>query len=121
MESSPFVERLLKKGYEVIFLIEPVDEYCIQALPEFDGKRFQNVAKEGLKFDESEKTKEAREASEKEFEPLLTWMKEKALKDQVKSTSWAVLHNDFLAVTFVKTLINFFPLSRLKKQSYLNV
>uniref|UniRef100_A0A8C1LAY4 Endoplasmin n=1 Tax=Cyprinus carpio TaxID=7962 RepID=A0A8C1LAY4_CYPCA len=45
-ESSPFVERLLKKGYEVVYLTEPVDEYCIQALPEFDGKRFQNVAKE---------------------------------------------------------------------------
>uniref|UniRef100_A0AAQ5XWX0 Endoplasmin n=1 Tax=Amphiprion ocellaris TaxID=80972 RepID=A0AAQ5XWX0_AMPOC len=54
-ESSPFVERLLKKGYEVIYLTEPVDEYCIQALPEFDGKRFQNVAKEGVKFDESDK------------------------------------------------------------------
>ncbi|KAJ1163596.1 hypothetical protein NDU88_004052, partial [Pleurodeles waltl] len=83
-ESSPFVERLLKKGYEVIFLIEPVDEYCIQALPEFDGKRFQNVAKEGVKFDESEKTKEAREALEKEYEPLLNWMKDKALKDKIE-------------------------------------
>lgn len=83
MDSSPFVERLLKKGYEVIFLIEPVDEYCIQALPEFDGKRFQNVAKEGLKFDESEKAKEAREALEKEYEPLLSWLKDKSLKDQV--------------------------------------
>lgn len=82
-ESSPFVERLLKKGYEVIYLTEPVDEYCIQALPEFDGKRFQNVAKEGVKFDESEKTKETREAVEKEFEPLLNWMKDKALKDKV--------------------------------------
>ncbi|XP_077121760.1 endoplasmin [Ranitomeya variabilis] len=84
VESSPFVERLLKKGYEVVFLIEPVDEYCIQALPEFDGKRFQNVAKEGLKFDESEKAKETREALEKEYEPLLTWMKEKSLKDQIE-------------------------------------
>ncbi|XP_044136528.1 endoplasmin [Bufo gargarizans] len=84
VDSSPFVERLLKKGYEVIFLIEPVDEYCIQALPEFDGKRFQNVAKEGLKFDESEKAKEAREALEKEYEPLLTWMKDKSLKDQIE-------------------------------------
>ncbi|NP_001083114.1 uncharacterized protein LOC398753 precursor [Xenopus laevis] len=84
VESSPFVERLLKKGYEVVFLIEPVDEYCIQALPEFDGKRFQNVAKEGLKFDENEKSKEAREAQEKEYEPLLTWMKDKALKDQIE-------------------------------------
>ena len=60
-----------------------MDEYCIQALPEFDGKRFQNVAKEGVKFDESEKTKENREATEKEYEPLLSWMKDKALKDKV--------------------------------------
>ncbi|XP_066489979.1 endoplasmin [Tiliqua scincoides] len=83
-ESSPFVERLLKKGYEVIYLTEPVDEYCIQALPEFDNKRFQNVAKEGVKFDESEKSKEAREALEKEYEPLLNWMKDKALKDKIE-------------------------------------
>lgn len=83
-EASPFVERLLKKGYEVIYLTEPVDEYCIQALPEFDGKRFQNVAKEGIKFDESEKAKEKREAQEKEFEPLTTWMKDKALKDKIE-------------------------------------
>ncbi|KAL6460238.1 hypothetical protein MHYP_G00319970 [Metynnis hypsauchen] len=83
-ESSPFVETLLKKGYEVIYLTEPVDEYCIQALPEFDGKRFQNVAKEGVKFDESDKAKEKREALEKEYEPLTTWMKENALKDQIE-------------------------------------
>ncbi|KAM9377178.1 endoplasmin [Pholidichthys leucotaenia] len=83
-ESSPFVERLLKKGYEVIYLTEPVDEYCIQALPEFDGKRFQNVAKEGVKFDENDKAKEKREALEKEFEPLTTWLKDKALKDKIE-------------------------------------
>lgn len=83
-ESAPFVERLLKKGYEVIYLTEPVDEYCIQALPEFDGKRFQNVAKEGIKFDESEKAKEKRENLEKEFEPLTTWLKDKALKDKIE-------------------------------------
>lgn len=83
-ESSPFVETLLRKGYEVIYLTEPVDEYCIQALPEFDGKRFQNVAKEGVKFDESDKTKEKREALEKEFEPLTTWLKDKALKDKIE-------------------------------------
>ncbi|XP_027006967.1 endoplasmin isoform X2 [Tachysurus fulvidraco] len=83
-ESSPFVENLLKKGYEVIYLTEPVDEYCIQALPEFDGKRFQNVAKEGIKFDESDKAKEKREALEKEYEPLTTWLKDKSLKDKIE-------------------------------------
>uniref|UniRef100_A0A8C8JYV4 Endoplasmin n=1 Tax=Oncorhynchus tshawytscha TaxID=74940 RepID=A0A8C8JYV4_ONCTS len=83
-ESSPFVESLLKKGYEVIYLTEPVDEYCVQALPEFDGKRFQNVAKEGIKFDESDKAKETREVLEKEYEPLTTWMKDSALKDKIE-------------------------------------
>ena len=82
-EKSPFVERLLKKGYEVIYLIEPVDEYCIQSLPEFDGKKFQNVAKEGLKLDDSEKAKERKEALEKEYEPVVTWLKDEALKDKV--------------------------------------
>lgn len=75
----------------MIYLTEPVDEYCIQALPEFDGKRFQNVAKEGVKFEESEKSKESREALEKEFEPLLNWMKDKALKDKVQMSCGFVI------------------------------
>ena len=44
-------------GYEVLYLVEPVDEYCIQSLPEFDGKKFQNVAKEGLKIGDEAKEK----------------------------------------------------------------
>lgn len=84
VENSPFVERLLKKGYEVLYLTEPVDEYTIQALPEFDGKRFQNVAKEGLGLDEGEKAKERKESLEKEFEPLAKWLKESALKDKIE-------------------------------------
>ncbi|NP_999808.1 heat shock protein gp96 precursor [Strongylocentrotus purpuratus] len=86
VESSPFVERLLKKGYEVIFLTEPVDEYCIQSLPEFEGKKFQNVAKEGLKIDgeDSEAAKERKEELEAKFEPLLKWLKDAALGDEIK-------------------------------------
>merc|ERR1712136_245592 len=84
VENSPFVERLLKKGYEVLYLTEPVDEYTIQALPEFDGKRFHNVAKEGLGLDDGEKAKERKEALEKEFEPLAKWLKESALKDKIE-------------------------------------
>uniref|UniRef100_UPI003AAA8677 endoplasmin-like n=1 Tax=Centroberyx gerrardi TaxID=166262 RepID=UPI003AAA8677 len=87
VESSPFVERLLKKGYEVIYLTEAVDEYCIQAMPEFDGKRFQDVAKEDVRFDESERAKENRKELEKEFEPLTTWMKDKALKDKIQDAA----------------------------------
>jgi len=64
-------------------MIEAVDEYCVQSLPEFEGKKFQNAGKEGLKLDDSEKGKDKREAVQKEFEPLLNWMKDDALKDKV--------------------------------------
>ncbi|KAH7721870.1 Heat shock protein Hsp90 [Aphelenchoides avenae] len=84
VEASPFVERLLKKGYEVLYLTEPVDEYCIQAMPEFDGKKFQNVAKEGLQLGDGEKAKEAFEAVQKSFEPLTTWLKDIALRDKIE-------------------------------------
>ncbi len=77
----------MKKGYEVLFLTEPVDEYCIQAMPEYDGKKFQNVAKEGVKLDDGEKAKEHREALEKEFEPLTNWLKEDALKDDIEKAT----------------------------------
>lgn len=83
LEKSPFVERLLKKGYEVLYLTEAVDEYCIGALPEFEGKKFQNVAKEGVVLGDNEKAKERREAMEKQFEPLTKWLQEDALKEQI--------------------------------------
>jgi heat shock protein beta len=81
-KASPFVERLLSKGFEVLYLAEPVDEYAIQALPEFDGQRFQDAAKEGLGLDTSTKAKKQKEEWEAEFEPLCKWLKEKALKDK---------------------------------------
>ncbi|EFO23822.1 endoplasmin [Loa loa] len=84
VESSPFVERLLKKGYEVLYLVEAVDEYAIQSMPEFDGKKFQNAAKEGLKIDDGEKNKEMQEQLEKEYEPLTDWLKNVALKDKIE-------------------------------------
>ncbi|XP_034112286.1 endoplasmin [Drosophila albomicans] len=83
VEKSPFVERLLSKGYEVLYLVEAVDEYCISALPEFDGKKFQNVAKEGFKLNESEKSKEKFETLKNTFEPLVKWLNDVALKDQI--------------------------------------
>jgi heat shock protein beta len=81
------VERLLRKGYEVLFLIEPVDEYCIQSLPEFEGKKFQNVAKEGLNIEQSEKAKKKFEELEKTYEPLLKWLKDDGLKDLIEKAT----------------------------------
>ena len=52
------------------------------ALPEFDGKRFQNVAKEGVET--SDDSKNFQEKMEKKFEPLLTWLKETALREKIE-------------------------------------
>jgi heat shock protein beta len=83
-EASPFVERLLRKGYEVLYLVEPVDEYALQNLPEFEGKKFQNVAKEGLQFgDEGEREKEQMEEMEVLYKPLTDWLKDEALAEHI--------------------------------------
>ncbi|KAK3711640.1 hypothetical protein RRG08_032017 [Elysia crispata] len=87
VSNSPFVERILKKGYEVLYLIEPVDEYCIQSLPEFEGKKLQNIAKEGINLDSSEKAKEKKEALETEYKTLTDWLKDDALKDLIEKAA----------------------------------
>merc|ERR1711963_318098 len=84
VSKSPFVERLLKKGYEVLYLTEAVDEYAVSALPEFEGKKFQNVAKEGFNIDgDTEAAKQRRDAAKEKFDPLLKWLGEDALKDHI--------------------------------------
>merc|ERR1712012_744619 len=84
VKSSPFVERLLKKGYEVLYLTEAVDEYAISAIPEFEGKKFQNVAKEGFSIDgDTKAAKERKEALKEQFEALTKWLGDDALKDHI--------------------------------------
>lgn len=85
LERSPFVERLLKKGYEVLYLTDPIDEYTMQSLPEFESKRFQNVAKDGLQLDKSKQAEERLKELQKSYEPLINWIKESPLKDKVES------------------------------------
>ncbi|XP_043201423.1 endoplasmin homolog [Amphibalanus amphitrite] len=79
-ETFPFAERLLKKGYEVLYLTEPIDEYAISSLPEFEGKKFQNTAKEGLTLKED---KDTMEELQKTYEPLTKWLGEDVLSDEV--------------------------------------
>merc|ERR1712079_411775 len=84
VEKSPFVGRLIKKGYEVLYLTEAVDEYAISALPEFEGKKFQNVAKEGFNIDgDTDAAKERRAALDEKFDSLTKWLGEDALKDHI--------------------------------------
>merc|ERR1719238_2152451 len=57
VSSSPFIETLRKKGFEVLYMVDPVDEYCVQQLKEYDGKKLKSVSKEGLDLDTEEEKK----------------------------------------------------------------
>lgn len=70
VENSPFIERCKKQNYEVLFMTDPIDEYCVQQLKEFDGKTLVCVTKEGLNFDENEETKKDWQHYVELFKPL---------------------------------------------------
>ncbi|CAO2587429.1 Heat shock protein HSP 90-alpha [Lemmus lemmus] len=74
--NSAFVERLRKHGLEVIYMIEPIDEYCVQQLKEFEGKTLVSVTKEGLELPEDEEEKKKQEEKKTKFENLCKIMKD---------------------------------------------
>ena len=76
VENSPFIEGFKKRGIEVLFLVDPIDEYAIQQLKEYDGKKLVSITKDGVKLEETEEEKAEREKQEKEVEELT-----KAVKD----------------------------------------
>ncbi|KAM9317203.1 heat shock protein HSP 90-beta [Gastrophryne carolinensis] len=74
--NSAFVERVRKRGFEVVYMTEPIDEYCVQQLKEFDGKTLVSVTKEGLELPEDEDEKKKMEENKTKFEGLCKLMKE---------------------------------------------
>jgi len=83
LENSPFLEKLKKKGYEVLYMTDPIDEYAMQQLKEFDGKKFACITKEGLKLEETEEEKKKNEEQKAAFEGLCKIVKE-ILGDKVE-------------------------------------
>merc|ERR1712193_454939 len=75
VSSSPFLEALRKKGLEVLYMCDPIDEYTVQQLKEFDGKKLKSITKEGLDIDDEDEKKKMEELKA-EFEPLTKLMKE---------------------------------------------
>jgi molecular chaperone HtpG len=76
VENSPFMERLKKKGLEVLFMTDPIDEYCVQQLKEYDGKKLVCVTKEGLELDQTDDEKKEWEEAKTKAEPLCAAIKE---------------------------------------------
>ena len=83
VENSPFTETLKKRGFEVLYMIDPIDEYVIQQLKEYDGKKLKNCTKEGLDLDESEDEKKKREEQKTAYEGLCKHIKE-VLGDKIE-------------------------------------
>jgi len=83
VENSPFLERLKKKGYEVLFMVEAIDEYAIGQLKEYEGKKLVSATKEGLKLEESEDEKKKKDELKTVFESLCKVIKD-ILGDKVE-------------------------------------
>merc|ERR1711968_268259 len=74
--ASPFIERLKKKGLEVLYMVDPIDKYATQQLKEYDGKKLVCCTKEGLEIEETEDEKKAWEETKAAFEDLCKVMKD---------------------------------------------
>merc|ERR1711972_628520 len=83
VENSPFVEKLRKKGFEVVYMVDPIDEYCVGQLKEYDGHKLLCVTKEGLKLGESEAEVKHKEEQKASFDSLCSNIKD-ILGDKVE-------------------------------------
>ncbi|CAG7909796.1 unnamed protein product [Brassica rapa] len=84
VENSPFLEKLKKRGYEVLYMVDAIDEYAVGKLKKYDGKKLVSATKEGLKLeDETEEEKKKKEEKKKSFENLCKTIKD-ILGDKVE-------------------------------------
>ena len=82
VESSPHLEELRRRGYEVLYMTDPVDEWAAEALRQFEGKSLVSAMRAELKLDETDDQKKAKASRTTELGPLLERMKA-ALGDKV--------------------------------------
>jgi len=87
VESAPFLEAVRSRGYEVLYMVEPIDEYCVQQMKEYDSKKLTSITKDGLKFeDETEEEKKKAEEEKAATEGLCKLIKE-VLDDKVEKVA----------------------------------
>lgn len=106
VESSPHLEALADRSYEVLYLIDPVDELVVQALPEFEGKKLRSAAKGTVELGSEEEKKQAKEALEAKQEafkgllealvkPLEKWVKEVRLTQRLTQSPACLVGTEF--------------------------
>jgi len=85
LEASPFLEKLKKRGYEVLFMTDPIDEYAVQHMDEFEDHKLMNASKEDLKFGDKEEKREKkrRDKAKENLKDFIEWYK-KLLGDKVE-------------------------------------
>jgi len=86
LEASPFIETCKKRGYEVLFMTDPIDEYSMQQLKDYEDKKFVCLTKEGLKFEDTEDEKKKKEEEKASFENLCKSIKD-ILGDKVEKVT----------------------------------
>jgi len=103
VEKSPFLEGLKKRGFEVIYMVDPIDEYCVQQLKEFDDKKLVCATKEGLELEQTDEEKKAAEEEKAAFESLCKKIKEilgdkiekVQLSDRIVTSPCCLVTNEF--------------------------
>merc|ERR1711966_615308 len=100
VENSPFLEGLKKRGFEVLYMTDPIDEYAVQQLKEYDDKKLVCATKEGLELEMTEEEKKAKEEEKAAFEALCKKIKE-VLGDKIEKVvlSDRVVHSPCCLVT----------------------
>ncbi|XP_010261402.1 PREDICTED: heat shock protein 90-5, chloroplastic-like [Nelumbo nucifera] len=79
-KTAPFLEKLVQKDIEVLYLIEPIDEVAIQNLQTYKEKKFVDISKEDLELGDEDEVKER--GKKQEYNLLCDWIKQQ-LGDKV--------------------------------------
>jgi len=75
VKESPFLEKLTTRGYDVLFMVDALDEHAIQQVTEFDGKKLQSITKEGVSLGKSsDKAKQRLDEAQESFKPLCEFL-----------------------------------------------